>query len=330
MVRVLVMLPEGSVRRSFFTDEVTGRMAAMKNFTFCLNKTGAHYAQSEVAEVLRGFDGCIMGWGCPPIDDAVGAGKPLRFVGVTGGSVRGFLGEGVFDAGVTVVNSADVMAESVAEGAMTYMLCMLRRVPEYAGLMRAGGWRTEEFANRGLFRKTVGLVGLGRVGRYLIDYLRPFDDRFLIYDPYVAAPPAGNCRLASLDEVLSGADIVSVHAALTDETRRLIDARALKLLKDGALLVNTARGGVIDQRALEAELATGRISAALDVFDPEPPAADSPLRSMKNVLLMPHMAGPTMDMRAKMTLSVLGNMETYFDGGAPQNEVTKRQYKIMT
>ena len=335
MYRVFMPEPDGPVRRSFLTESVVQRMESMKNFHFSRNETGRPLSRAELTDALRDCDACLLNWSCSKLDsELLGKALKLKFIGVLGGGVRSFMDEDFFgDTTRVLVNSADVMAKSVAEAAMGYMISALREIPQYDKSMKSGTpWRSDDFFNRGLFYKTIGLVGLGRVGQYLIQYLKPFSVNFLIYDPYVHTLPQGfdNCRLTELDEVLTSAEIITIHAALTPETRHLLNHDKLRLIRDGGLLVNTARGGIIDEAALVRELSTGRFSAVLDVFEEEPLSTESPLRKLDNVTLIPHMGGPTIDMRQYMTHGLLDNMEAYFSGKTPDNLMTLQKYQLMT
>lgn len=335
MINVLITLPEGPVRRSFFTDTVLKKLESMSDCRFFWNKKDRQFSHDELRQYLKDSDACIINWGCGKLDDSIlNSAEKLKFIGVLGGSVRPYIGEDFFDrADRVIVNSADEMARSVAEATLAYMLCALREIPRYDSQMKSGvKWHSDDFFNRGLFYKTIGLIGLGNVGRKLIDYLKPFENTFLVYDPYIKELPyhGGNIKLVELDELLKNSEIISIHAALTEETHRMLDKNALKLIRDGALLVNTARGGIIDERALTDELESGRFSAVLDVFEEEPLPLESKLRALNNVILIPHMAGPTIDMRPHMTLSVLNSLTEYFSGKMPRQVITREKYRIMT
>jgi D-3-phosphoglycerate dehydrogenase len=338
MIKALITLPEGPVRQSFFTRPVIERLEHLPGFRFLWNDSGRPYTQQGLGSRLTDCEACILNWGCGKLDDTVlDSAKGLRFIGVLGGEVRPYINENFFarSDGVdrVIVNSADVMASSVAEAAVAYMLSAMRKIPFYDYSMKNGmAWKSADFQNRGLFYKTIGLVGLGRVGRYLMEYLKPFHTKFLIYDPYVKELPqfTGEVRLVGLDELLRNSDIVSIHAALTPQTFHMIGKRELSMLKDGTLLVNTARGGIIDEAALAEVLGTGRLEAVLDVFEREPLSEDSPLRKMNNITLIPHMGGPTIDMRQYMTYSIIGDLVDYFEGNKPENIITEERYKIMT
>jgi phosphoglycerate dehydrogenase-like enzyme len=208
----------------------------------------------------------------------------------------------------------------------------LRRLPYWTGEMQEGRWKTEDFLNEGLLDRTVGLVGFGAVARYLVPLLKPFRARIRAYDPFVSAAAMRDCGVepASLREVISGSGILSLHAPKTPETRHLIDAEILKLVPDGAVFVNTARGSLVDEAALAAELSTGRFQAVLDVFEKEPLPPDSPLRGLPNVILVPHMAGPTVDRRRLATLAVMEEAERLLAGKPLAHPIGRAYAMAMT
>lgn len=192
--------------------------------------------------------------------------------------------------GVKVANVPDYGTEEVSDQGMALLLAVVRRVATRDATVRAGGWNVarEEPMYR-IAGKTLGLLGYGRIARAMERKMRGFGvERVLVYDPFAADWPAGVQR-ASVEEVCREADFISVHAPLTAQTRHLLDARRIALLKPTAIVVNTARGGLIDEAALVAALQEGRLfGAGLDVFEQEPLPANSPLRQLRNVVLSDH------------------------------------------
>ncbi|WP_062442864.1 hydroxyacid dehydrogenase [Herbidospora daliensis] len=232
----------------------------------------------------------VTGWGCPVLDGgALDAAPNLRAVVHAAGSIKGHVTPEVFARGIVVSSAADANAIPVAEFTLAMILLANKAVPRLARDYRAArsdlGLLTRD-DDLGNYRKTVGIVGASRVGRRVIELLKPFDLDVLVADPY-----AGDLVTHDLDEVIGRSDVVSIHAPATPETYRLIGAERLKALKTGATLINTARGSLVDEEALIAELRTNRISAILDVTDPEPPEPGSPLWDLPNVVLTPHVAG---------------------------------------
>jgi phosphoglycerate dehydrogenase-like enzyme len=234
--------------------------------------------------------------------------------------------------GVRVCSANDVMARYVAEGALAYMLCGMKRLAQHDSWMKRGElWRQETHEVKSLYGGKVGLVGLGTIGRQLLELLRPFAPQIRLYDPYVRPESlAGypNVTLCSLEEALAFGDAVSIHASLTSETRGMIGLQELKLLRDGAVLINTARGAIVDEAALAEELATGRISAILDVFEKEPLPLTSPLRALENVTLLPHMAGSPV--REQMAMEMTEEISRFLNGKPLLHEIPYERFLLMT
>ncbi|TFV70588.1 C-terminal binding protein [Blastococcus sp. CT_GayMR20] len=197
--------------------------------------------------------------------------------------------------GVSVANVPDYGSDTVADHAAASLLALLRRIPHYDRAIRADGWTlpTDVGPVVGFGSTTVGLVGTGRIGLALAGRLVPFGIRVIAHDPYADADltAAAGVELVGLDELLTSSHGISLHAPLTDETRRLINADTLARMRPGAVLVNTARGGLVDSLALAGSLERGHLAgAALDVMEPEPLPLDSPLRTAPGVVLTPHAA----------------------------------------
>ncbi len=194
--------------------------------------------------------------------------------------------------GIMVANTPEAIAETVAEHAVALILALVRRVAHFDRVVRAGEWPSGPNPGLGhLTGRTLGLVGFGLIAQHTARMLSGFRPRLLVYDPFVSEETLrkNGATGVSLETLLCQADVVSLHCPLTPETRGLIDADKLALMKVGALLVNTSRGGVIDELALVSALRNEQIAgAALDVLEPEPPAAEHPLFGMDNVILSPH------------------------------------------
>lgn len=199
--------------------------------------------------------------------------------------------------GVPVIVAAGANAVSVAEHAMALLFVVAKKiVPLDAGL-RAGRWEKPGFKGRELAGQTIGLVAFGAIAQQTAAFAKAFGMQVLAYDPFCPAEvfdAAGVKRIEDLDELLSRCDVISLHSPLTDETRNLINAKRLGLMKPNAILINTARGGLIDETALAAALAEGRIAGAgLDTFAQEPPVADHPFWSEARLVMTPHIGGVT-------------------------------------
>jgi phosphoglycerate dehydrogenase-like enzyme len=219
-------------------------------------------------------------------------------------------------AGVQVIDASDACNEAVAEWTVGAAIAGLRKFDAYDRQMKSGvEWPSFHEAGQ-LNGSTAGLVALGRVGRIVARYLGVFDCRVLAFDPGVSEGEAAalGVELVDLDTLLSTADVVSLHAPVTEQTTGMIGERELSLLKDGALLLNCARAALTDGRALREELATGRIRAYMDVYEPEPPPLDDPLREMDNVVMTPHVAGTTDRMFKRCGRFAIEALRDYFAG----------------
>ncbi|MGN1020044.1 MAG: hydroxyacid dehydrogenase [Aristaeellaceae bacterium] len=221
--------------------------------------------------------------------------------------------------GIAVLTTGDANSSTVAEQAMLAIGALLRRMPWLDQRMREGDWQSRDRAGAAdLMGRTLGLVGYGRIGKCLARMAaRGFLMEVCVYDPYAdrAEVEAEGFRYAGqLEDVLRAADALSLHVPLTDATRGMIGAQELALMKPGALVVNFARGGVVDEAALTDALRSGHLGgAALDVFETEPPAADNPLLHMDNVILSPHCATFTEDSRRRMSMRLALELERTLD-----------------
>ncbi|MEU0198224.1 MULTISPECIES: hydroxyacid dehydrogenase [unclassified Streptomyces] len=254
------------------------------------------FADPAAAATLASAEMLITGWGCPHLDAGVLAVAPkLGAVLHAAGSVRSLVGEALWERGVTVSSAVTGNALPVAE----YTLAMILLVGKDAFDHRERFRRTHaypgpaETAATGNLGRRVGVIGASRVGRRLLELLRPFDLTVLLHDPYVSPAEAAalGAESLSLEDLLRHSDIVSLHAPDIPETHHMLDRDRLALVRDGGVLINTARGALVDHEALTDELVSGRLSAVLDVTDPEPLPAGSPLYHLPNVFLTPHIAG---------------------------------------
>ena len=216
--------------------------------------------------------------------------------------------------GIALSITAGANAGPVAELAIALMLAVYRRIPYVNRALREGRWPTPEMRETcyQISGKTIGLVGFGSIGRMLARRLRGFDARIIYADPQradAATEQALQVRYAPLAEVIASSDILSLHAPLVAQTARMIDAAAIASMKNGAVLINTSRGGLVDERALFDALVSGKLrGAGLDAFDPEPPAADNPLLTLDQVVATPHAGGGVFDNVGHVAQHAFGNI----------------------
>ncbi|WP_205649373.1 hydroxyacid dehydrogenase [Agromyces sp. LHK192] len=282
---------------------------------------GARFDAPGAAAELAAAEILVTGWGSPPLTEQVLAAAPnLRAVFYAGGSVKHHVHASGWERGLIVTSAATANATPVAEFALATILLEGKRTRQYVEgyrIHRDGDdrWR-RAIAPTVNLGGTVGIVGLSRVGRRLAELLRPFDFEVLAADPTTDAPQAAalGVELVPLDDLLRRSDIVSLHAPELPETRGLIDRRRLGLLRDDAVLVNTARGALVDTDALVDACRHGRIRAVLDVTEPEPLPASSPLYDLPAVQLTPHIAGAMHGETHRLADSTLDDLERYAAG----------------
>ncbi|MGG2462341.1 hydroxyacid dehydrogenase [Streptomyces sp. RGM 3693] len=284
----------------------------------------------EIAAALGAAEVLLTCWGAPPLTAEVLAAAPrLRAVVHAAGSVKQHVTDACWDRGIVVSSAAAANALPVAEYTLAAILFANKRVlpaaHRYRTLRAPHDW-LRELDGAGNHGRTVGIVGASRIGRRVIELLRPFALRVLLYDPFVDEEEAGRLgvRKVPLAELCTGSEVVSVHAPEVPATRHLIGARELALMPDGATLVNTSRGSLVDEAALVAELCSGRLGAVLDVTEPELPPADSPLYELPNVLLTPHLAGSLGTELHRMADHALDELERYAQG-LPFAEPVRRE-----
>lgn len=329
-IKILVSIPDGEVRDSFFSEEQRVRLERLGCVEW--NANAEQYGEEELAEKLRGVDICISGWGNTPFHEkTLKYADKLKLIAHIGGSVRPMVGDAAFERGIRVCSGNRVFAESVAEGVLAYMLCSLRRIGEYEARMAAGEWPSL-IGTRGLLGRSVGLVGYGMIAEYLVKFLKPFGCRIMVSSRHISAEELAEAGIeaAAAEEIFRTCDVVSLHSSLTARTKHSIGADLLNSMKDGALLVNTARGALIDEEALVLVLQERPVWAALDVFETEPLPMDSPLRECERVLLMPHAAGPTADRRYVVTSHVLDDIGRFLNGGPLDCEIDFARAGTMT
>ncbi|WP_406188991.1 hydroxyacid dehydrogenase [Streptomyces anulatus] len=274
----------------------------------------------EVARALAGAELLITCWGAPPLTAEVLAAAPrLRAVVHAAGSVKHHITPACWERGLRVTSAAAANALPVAEYTLAAILLagknVLPAARRYRELRAPHDWRAE-LAGHGNYRRCVGIVGASRIGRRVIELLRPFDLEVLLFDPYADAGAAARlgAEQVGLDELCARSRIVSVHAPELPATRHMIGAAQLAAMPDGATLINTSRGSLIDGDALLPELMSGRLNAVLDVTEPEVPAASSPLYDLPNVLLTPHVAGSLGDEIHRLADFALDEVARYASG----------------
>lgn len=253
-----------------------------------------------------------------------GVGDRLKVVGRAGVGVDNIDTAAAKERGVAVVNAPLAATNAVAELTLAHMLALARQIPRADATTRAGKWDKKALMGIELSGRTLGLLGVGRIGGRVAELARAFGMRIIVYDPYVNAEKArelGATRVETPESLVAEADFVSVHVPLTPETKHIVNAQLLKTFKKGSFLLNVARGGIIDEAALLDALQKGHLAgAALDVFETEP-LKETPLAALPNVHFTPHVGASTMEAQAKAGLMVAEEVRKVLAGEKPEFRV---------
>ncbi|MBQ2956127.1 MAG: hydroxyacid dehydrogenase [Clostridia bacterium] len=330
-MKILITLPRGEVFDRHFPPHIIRRLEKLGSIVY--NETGRQLTEEEMKEKLADVQIVLTHWGTKQITGEVLDHAPeLKIMAHCAGTVAHIASEAFYERGIPVLSANSVMAEYVAESVLAYMLSALHCVPEANREMHEGRWNKPRGQVKPLLGAEIGLIGLGTVGRNLLRLLRPFRCRVYVYDPYLPEGALDEWEFAescSFEQAMSRG-IVSVHAAQTPETYHMISAKALSMIPDGGLFVNTSRGSLVDTEALIEEMKTGRISAALDVYEKEGPGGvpEALYGISRNLLLQPHAAALAVSWQ--MTDQIIDDLERFLRGENLRLQVPLSQYRLMT
>ncbi|HJZ84643.1 MAG TPA: phosphoglycerate dehydrogenase [Polyangia bacterium] len=279
---------------------------------------------AELKAILPAYDGLAVRSATKVTAELLEAATRLKLIGRAGIGVDNIDVPAASRRGVVVMNTPSGNAVTTAEHALALMMALARRIPQATASLKAGRWEKKKFQGSELCDKTLGLIGLGNIGRIVADRARGLRLKVIAYDPFISEEAAAKlgAELVPFDRLLARADIVSVHTPLTPDTRGLIGAQALKKCKPGVLIINAARGGIVDEAALAQALGSGQVAgAALDVFVDEPPQPDHPLLALDSVICTPHLGASTEEAQEKVAIEVAEQMVAYFLRGEVRNAV---------
>ncbi len=333
-MKILLSVHEGVIKEKYFPQFIIKELETIGSVV--QNNLDRPWTEDELAQKIKGADICITHWGSPQITaKVVENADKLKLVAHCAGSVFNIVCPEVYENGIKVVSANKVMARAVAEGTLGYMLAALMKIKKYSRITAEGGWKTgpQDYGDMKTLRKSsVLLVGFGDIGRYLYELLKPFEVHLTVYDPFLKDevmyryPDVTFTK--DLDHSIAEADIVSLHASKNPASTRLIGKDRIDLIKNGALFVNTARGSLVDEDYLTQTLKTGRIQAALDVYENEPLPADHELRNMENVICMPHVAGSGVVLEYETEM--VREIKNFLDGFPLEYEITAEKAGMMT
>lgn len=281
-------------------------------------------APDELALKLADADGVIVRSASKITADIMDAAPNLRVIGRAGVGVDNIDVAAATARGIVVMNAPDGNTITTAEHAVALIVSMCRNVPQAHAKLQAGTWDKKCFVGVELHGKTLGVIGLGRIGKHVSRIARGFGMNVVAYDPFCSAEAAAELgiSMASLDDVFSKADILTIHTPVTDETRGIIGRDAFAKMKRGVRIVNAARGGLVDEAALIEALDEGKVAgAALDVFETEPLPVDSPLLGRSNVITTPHLGASTAEAQEGVALTVAEQMRDLLIDGVLRGAV---------
>lgn len=330
-MKIYVAMPTDERSRSFFTKENTAFLESLGEVTWynCPDKL----ASETLRDALEDVDVCVAGWGSPRFDEfTLQKANKLKLIAYTAGSISAVVSDEMYARGIRIVSGNEGFARVVAEGTLAQMMFMLRHFAKYE--MRVCHWKDASYYNESLWDQRIGIVGYGATSRNLINMLKQFDAKIKLFSRHMTPEQAAELGVekASLEEIFSTCRVISLNTAKSPENHHLVNDELLSLMEQDAILVNTARGDLIDEDALAKHLQSGHIRAALDVYAAEPPRDDHPFWNIPadRLHLMPHMAGPTIDQRPACAQMVFEDIQRLQNGEALKHEITASRSKTMT
>ena len=332
--RQLIISAPDMLFRSFFSAAHQRRLGR----TFAWQLNSARSLNSSLKRQVALAEAMITTWDSPGFGgELLHIAPKLRVIAHCGGEVKRRFGGSLLDR-LTITTAPEPMARATAELGAAFVLYCGRGVDQYREALRKPSNRiyqqvhvhgTPEF----LISRELGMIGFGRIGRSMVDLLRGFDFRWRVYDPYATRELTNGLQVefASLQSVLSKSTLLVLTAALTDETRGVLNRKNLSRLPDGATIINVARGGLLDLEALTREVGSGRLRCAIDVTDPlEPLPTTHPLRRLPGAVLTPHIGGGSEKARHEMADDLIDDLERFFRGEAVKHRVTSSMLTRMT
>ena len=328
-MKILITAPRGEIFDRHFPPEILERLGKIGEVR--LNPFTRQFTRDELKKELSDVNVVMTHWGATQFDaEMLDAAPELKILAHCAGTVAHIASEECYRRGIHVLSANPIMAKFVAEGVLGMILASMREFTFYDNSMRRGEWVRRVPECLTLVGSEIGFVGLGTVGRELLDMLRPFGCKAKIFDPYLkegALEVWDFARQAGFEEAMNS-PVVTIHASQTPETYHMINKKALSFMPDDGILINSARGSLVDMDALISELSAGRIRAAIDVYENEGVAQDERLLNCPNALLIPHMAGAPA--KSRMTAGIIESVKAILDGKEAALEVPYSQYIHMT
>jgi len=281
-------------------------------------------SKEELLKEITSYDGLVVRSGTKVTADVINAAKNLKVIGRAGSGLDNVDTQAATRRGIVVMNTPGGNTVTTAEHTMAMIFAMTRRIPQATTSMKAGKWEKERFMGVELYNKTLGIVGIGQIGGYLAKLAQGISMNVIAYDPYLAEERARKMGVEVVDlaDLFRRADIISVHTPLTPETKSLINAAAITQMKPGVMIVNCARGGIIEETDLAAALASKRVAAAaFDVFEQEPVNPGHPLLTLDNFIATPHIGASTTEAQENVAIGIAEQIVDYFTKGIARGAV---------
>src|SRR5678815_479714 len=308
----------------FVADDVSeSGLGPLRSAGFSVEKRPG-LAPAELYEALSGCEGLIVRSETKVTAELLDAANSLRVIGRAGVGVDNIDVSAATIRGVVVMNAPDGNTITTAEHTIAMLISLARSIPQASSSLKAGRWDRKQFIGVELQGKTLGIVGLGRIGRVVASRARAMGMQIVAYDPFIAPEQARDLEieLTPLEEVYRRADFLTVHTPLTAETRGLIDREVFSKMKKGARIINCARGGLVDEAALYEAIKSGHIAgAAIDVFTQEPPSPDNPLLELDQVIVTPRLGASTTEAQEGVAVTVAEQMRDFLLTGALRGAV---------
>ncbi|MXX11562.1 MAG: phosphoglycerate dehydrogenase [Nitrospira sp. SB0677_bin_15] len=280
--------------------------------------------KEQLLEEIKAYDGIVVRSGTKVTAEVIEAGSRLKIIGRAGTGLDNVDCEAATRRGIVVMNTPGGNTITTAEHTIAMLVSMSRRIPQAVVSTKAGKWEKSKFMGTELYNKTLGLVGLGQIGTYVTKLAQGLAMQVIGYDPYLSPGRARELGIqtVALDELFRRADFISVHTPLTNETRSLINAQAIRQMKDGVMIVNCARGGIIHEEDMYEALKSKKVAAAaFDVFEEEPVKPDHPLLTLDNFICTPHIGASTEEAQESVAVSIAEQFVDYFEKGVARGAV---------
>ncbi|MBI4313452.1 MAG: phosphoglycerate dehydrogenase [Candidatus Omnitrophica bacterium] len=279
---------------------------------------------AELKKIIVDYDALIVRSGTQVTADLIDSAKKLKVIGRAGAGLDNVDVEAASKRGIIVMNAAGGNTVSTAEHAFSLMMSMSRNIPQACASLKGGKWERTKYQGVELYRKTLGIIGLGRIGKEVAKRAMAFGMQVIAFDPFLSLGKIQEMEIepASLPEILKRADYITVHTPMTDETRHMISDKEFAMMKKGVRIINCARGGIIEEQALIRAIKAGTVAAAsLDVFEEEPPQASLELLKMDQVVVTPHLGASTEEAQLSVAVDIAAGVRDALLGRGIRNAV---------